>query len=85
MNLLHTFAFPSHNLYIYDTVDPLRAHTGHVHVSMSDLDSNNTQFCTGVSCYSTPCHFNNYEGSCTRTIQSFIREQLSPTHPEYFL
>lgn len=82
MNLLHTFAFSSHKLYVYDIVDTDFMERGSIHASINPAYS---CYCPGVGCSSSPCHFHNAEGGCTSAIKSFIREQLSPTYPEYFL
>lgn len=82
MNLLHTFTFRSHKLYVYDIVDPNFIEPGDIHTSINPKYS---CYCPGLGCSSHPCRFDNAEGGCTSAIKSFIHEQLSPTHPEYFI
>lgn len=82
MNLLHTFTFSSHKLYVYDIVDPDLTERGSIHAS---IDPKYSCYCPGLRCSSTPCHFYNADDGCTFAIKSFVHEQLSPIYPEYFI
>ena len=82
MNLLHTFTFSSHKLYVYDIVDPDFIKRGSIYAS---IDPKYSCYCPGLGCSSTTCHFYKAAGGCTSAIKSFVHEQLYPIYPEYFI